>query len=340
MAGARATLRLRRIGIAVVVVAGFVASVLFSLLIGRAGGPIAPIWTANGFLAGALILLPRTWSAAVAAICVAAQAAVGLAVGDGWLRAIANPSVNLAEAAVAAWLAVRFCGARARRLSLRELLLLPIGAIVPAAIVGGVLGAGVNALLLGQDPIFGWAAWAFPGGFGMVIVLPALLLMTRVRQYREFHRSPWEVAAIALGLVLLMAPVMLERDLPLEFLVYPALTYVAFRLGPPGAAIAGGLIGLVTLTLVTLGHGHAAFPLTLAVAARVRLVELATTALLFTSLATAGALADQLRLRRLMLWRDTAARAARQRARRAEMLAAEALAEAPLTALRAAASAG
>jgi hypothetical protein len=73
----------------------------------------------------------------------------------------------------------------------------------------------------------------------------------------------------------------------------------------------------------------------LGVAARVRLVELSTAALLFTSLATTGALADQLRLRRMMLWRDQAARAARLRARQADVLAAEALAEAPLKPRRA-----
>jgi integral membrane sensor domain MASE1 len=335
MAGVSRTLRIRRLGIATVVVAGFMASMLFSLLTARAGGQIASIWTANGFLAGGFILLPRIWSAPAAAICFIAQLIVGVLIGDGWLRALANPVVNTAEAAMAAWLAVRFCGARARRLSMRELLMLPVGAIVPAAIFAGVIGAGLNLVLIGQNPISGWASWAVSGAFGMVIVLPAMLLMTRITQYREFHRPLWEVVAIALGLAALVAPVYFDRDLPLEFLLYPALTFVAFRLGPPGVAIAGGLIGLVTTSMVVIGHGQGAFPATLGAAARVRLVELSTAALLFTSLATAGALADQLRLRRMMLWRDQAARAARLRARLAELLAAKALAEAPLVPRRA-----
>jgi len=321
------------------VVAGYLGSVLFSLLVALTDGHAATVWTANGFLAAGLILLPAAWRAPVAAICVVGQAAISLAVGDGLLRATLYPLVNLIESGLAAWLAVRFCGAHARRLSLRELMLLPIGAIIPAAIVGGLIGAAADAALGGQDLLADFAAWAAPGGFGMLIVTPALLLITRIRQYKEFHRSPLEVAAIALGLCGLAVSIFVARGMPLQFLVYPALTFVAFRLGPPGAAIAASVVGLVVLPLVVLNHGPASFAAAFAVADRVRLVELAVTSLLFTTLATAGALADQLRLRRMMIWRDQAARAARGRARRAEWLAAEALDAASARTRRDAASA-
>jgi hypothetical protein len=61
---------------------------------------------------------------------------------------------------------------------------------------------------------------------------------------------------------------------------------------------------------------------TLDMSGRLRLTQIFVAAALFTGLATAGALADQARLRRLMLWRDRAARSARIRARDAERLAA------------------
>jgi integral membrane sensor domain MASE1 len=325
MAGASGSLRFGRAVLAAAVVAGYAASVLFSILVARSGGQGASVWTANGFLAGGLILLPRVWRAPVATICVVSQIGISLAAGDGALRATLYPLVNLIEAGLAAWLAVRFCGAHARRLSLRELVLLPLGAIIPAAIVGGLVGAAVNAALNGQGLLAGWVAWAAPGGFGMLIVLPVLLLATRLRRYKEFRRSPLEVMAITLGFGGLTASIFLQSGMPLQFLIYPALTFVAFRLGPPGAAIAGCLVALVCLPLVMLSHGPASFAPALDLTDRVRLAELAVSTLLFTTLATAGAFADQLRLRRLMIWRDQAARAARRRARRAERLAGEAL---------------
>jgi integral membrane sensor domain MASE1 len=121
MQGDTAHVRSHRAGLAAVLAAGYAASVLLSVLVSRFGGPAASLWTANGFLAGAFILLPRRWRLGVAASCVIAEGAISLAAGDGPARAALYPLVNLLEAALAGWLAIRFCGVRARRMSLREL---------------------------------------------------------------------------------------------------------------------------------------------------------------------------------------------------------------------------
>src|SRR6202011_16406 len=136
----------------------------------RIGGQTAAIWTANGFLAGALILLRGSWRTAGGALCLLFQPAPSLALGDGVARALLQPPLNLIEAGLAAWLAVRFAGARTRRLSLSKLSLLLIGAIVPAAMIAAVIGAVFNRVVWGQDLIAGWLAWAIPGGLGMAIV--------------------------------------------------------------------------------------------------------------------------------------------------------------------------
>jgi integral membrane sensor domain MASE1 len=298
MQGDTANVRSYRAGLAAVLTAGYVASALLSVLVGRFGGPIASLWTANGFLAGAFILLPRRWRIGVAATCVTAEAAISLATGDGLARAALYPLVNLLEAALAGWLAIRFCGA--------------------------VAGAVVNATLQGQPLLDGWMAWAAPGGLGMAIVLPAVLLAVRAGQYKEFDRSRLETVAILAGLGALVAAVFLERDLPLHFAIFPALTVVAVRLGPPGAAAAGLLAAMIALPLTMLDQGAAALAPGLGAAGRVRLTELVVAAALITTLVTAVAVGEQTRLRRLMLGRDRAARAARLRARRAERAAAEA----------------
>jgi integral membrane sensor domain MASE1 len=163
----------------------------------------------------------------------------------------------------------------------------------------------------------------------MVMVLPIVLLAPRAGQYKEFQRAPLEVAALLAALGGLTAAIFLQRDLPLQFLIFPALTLVAVRLGPAGAAVAGFVVAMVCLPLVMLGDGPSAFSLALDKASRIRLTELVVVAALLTALVTAGAVAEEARLRRLMIGRDRAARAARIRARQAERLAAEVQAARP-----------
>jgi integral membrane sensor domain MASE1 len=313
----------RRAAVTTALVASYAASVLFSLLMSRAGAQAASIWTANGFLAGAMVLLTGRWRIGAVVASFAFQAIASLAVGDGLARALLHPVVDLAEAALAAWLAVRFCGAHARRLSLRKLTLLILAAIVPAAAFGGVIGAGVDAVLAGQEFVDGWLAWAIPGGLGMALVLPGLLLAARESQYREFRRSALEIGGLMGGVCGLTAAISFQNELPLQFLIFPALTLIAFRLGPPGAAVAGFVVAMIALPLVVLGHGPAMLASSLESVGRVRLTEGVVAAALFTTLATAGAVADQSRLQRLLVNRDRAVKSARQRARQAERLIAE-----------------
>jgi integral membrane sensor domain MASE1 len=318
--------RWRDAALTAALVGGYAASVLFSFLMSRLGGQTASIWTATGFLAAALILLDGRWRIGAAAACVLFQTLASLAVGDGPARALANPPVNLLEAAIAAWAAIRFCGARTRRLSLRKLSLLILAAIAPATMLGAVIGAVVNAVLFGQDLVTGWLSWAVPTSLGMAIVLPGVLIMVRETQYTEFRRSPIEVVGLLAGVCGLASAVYYQSQIPLQFTVFPALTLVAFRLGPPGASVASFLVGIISLSLVTLGRGPAMLSTALDGFQRVRLTEAVVAAALFTSLVTAGALADQARLRRLVMNRDKAVRAARARARDAERAGAAAAA--------------
>ena len=323
MARAGAPIRVRNAIAFAGLVAGYAASVLFSVFMSRMGGQTSSIWTATGFLAGALMLLTGRWRLTAAALCLAFQAAVSLAVGDGIGSALLGPIITLFEAALTAWLAVTYCGARARRLSLRNLALLVVGAIFPAAMLTAALGAGVNFVLRGQGFIDGWLAWAVPSGLGMTIVTPALLLLAREEQYKEFRRSPLETGGLLGGLIGLTAAAFYQTELPLQFVIFPALTLIAFRLGPPGAAIAGFFVAVICLTLVTLGHGPAVLATALDPLGRVRLTQVVVTAALCCTLATAMAVAEQARLRQLLVSRDRAVREAMRRARAAERMASE-----------------
>jgi len=318
MAGARAPIRFRPAILVAALVAGYVASVLFSIFLGRTGGPTPSIWTATGFLTGALILLQGRWRVAAAALCLGFQAAVSFAVGDGLARALTGPPVDLLEAGLAAWLAVTFCGARRRRLSLRDLTLLMLAAIAPAAAIGALPGAGINFALRGQGLFDGWLAWAVPSGLGMAIVTPTLLLLSREEQFKEFRRSHVETGGLLGGVCGLTAAAFFQNELPLQFVIFPSLTLVAFRLGPPGAAVAGVFVAAICLSLATLGHGLA--PPALSQLGRIRLTQVVVTAAFCGALATAVIVAEQARLRRLLVSRDRAVRAALLRARRAERI--------------------
>jgi integral membrane sensor domain MASE1 len=323
MAGVGAPIRVQSAIAFAGLVAGYTASVLFSIFMSRMGGQTSSIWTATGFLAGALILLTGRWRTAAVALCLAFQAAVSLAVGDGVGSALAGPAITFFEAGLAAWLAVSYCGARGRRLSLRKLALLILGAIAPAAMLAAVAGAGLNFLLRGQGFIDGWLAWAIPSGLGMTMVTPALLLIARESQFKEFRRSHLETGGLLGGVCGLTAAAFYQSELPLQFVIFPALTLVAFRLGPPGAAIAGFFVAVICLSLVMLGHGPAVLATELDLLGRVRLTQVVVTAALCSTLATATVVAEQARLRQLLVSRDRAVRAALLRARAAERMLAD-----------------
>jgi integral membrane sensor domain MASE1 len=293
-------------------VAGYAVSVLLSFVLSRAGAQTSTIWTASGFLVGSLVLLPGRWRVIAVAASLACQTLASIAVGDGWARALIGPLGVLFEAGLAAWLAVRYCEVRSRRLGLRRLTLLIIGAVIPATLVGSAVGALINMATLGQTFAAGWALWATNTGLGMAIVLPALLLLVRYEQYKEFRR-PWlEVAGLIVGVCGVSLAVYLQSGLPLHFVIFPTLTLIAFRLGPPGAAVAGFCVATICLICAVEGHGPGMLVASLSAAARMRLTEVILATAIFTSLATADAVADQLRVRRMLIDHDRAVRARRR----------------------------
>ncbi|MBS0411022.1 MAG: MASE1 domain-containing protein [Proteobacteria bacterium] len=302
--------------------AAFAGSIAMSMFLSRDGDAGSAIWTANGFLVGALLILPRPWAAAVLAASIAVQAGLGMVAGHPPARTIVLTLVNGGQCLFAAWLTQRYCGIHARRLGLVRLTRILVFAVLPSAVIGGLAAAIIGLAFPHRLFVPVWRDWAVSGGLGMALVLPGLLLAARFGQYRDFRRSGVETAGLFAGLAALTLAVFLQSELPLFFVVFPAVTLIAFRLGPPGAALAGLLVGAVALPLTLLGDGPAALARVLDFPAQVRLAEAFVAAVLITGVATASALADQNRLRRLLIWRDRSARASRQRAQEAERIAA------------------
>ena len=322
MTGAGTPFKLRNAGLTAALVAGYVASATVGIGFGRGVEAIPSAGTASGFLVGALILLSGPWRLLAVALCLGFQGIASFVAGDGVARALISPLCVLLQAGLAGWLAVAYGGARARRISLRRLALLIVAAIAPAAFIGGAVGALLEAVFLGRPFAEDWAFWAITAGCGMAIVLPALLLIVRREQYREFSRSWFESVGLIAAVCGVALAVYIQNGLPLHFVIFPALMLVAFRLGPPGAAVAGLCVAAICLICAAEGHGPGMLVTGFGPAARLGLTEVILATAIFTSLAAADAVADQQRVRRLLVNHDRYVRAARRKSRAAAQLVA------------------
>lgn len=281
----------------------------------RRDAAMAAFWPANGFLAAACILLPPNYRWATLGAAALLNAIIACALGYSAGSSILFATANAMEAGLAAVLALRYCGVKARRLGLRRLVQLLVIAILPAAFASTVFVCLMGSFAFHTPPEPFWRAWFLTEVLGMAITLPAVLLIARAPSYPEFRRTWTEAGALLAGLAMLTFGVFAETGLPLMFLPFPAMVLIAFRLGPAGAAGAGLVVVAIATPLTVLGHGPAMLSRAIDFAARVHLVEGFAGAMLFTGLAVGGAVADQARLARRLLTREQALRAARQRAR-------------------------
>lgn len=301
--------------------AAFAGSVAVSVLLSRHGGHGAALWTANGFLVSALLILPRRYAIAVLVACAVSQATIVALAGDGLVRILVATTVNIGDCLLTAWLARRYCGINARRLGLVRLMRILVLAAIPAAFAGSLAAALAYPLFSHRTFANTFSDWMVSSMLGVTMVLPAVLLATRHARYREFYRPWWEIVGLFSGLAGLTALVFFQAQLPILFVVFPAVTLIAFRLGPPGAAAAGFVVGVIALLLTLLGHGPTMLAKDLDFAGQIRLTQVFVCCVLFTGVGTAVALADQTRLRRMLVRRDRVARQSRQRALDAERMA-------------------
>ncbi len=114
---------------------------------------------------------------------------------------------------------------------------------------------------------------------------------------------------MAAGSVLAFTPV----RFPTPIIIFPLMTLIAFRLGPRGAAVAAMMLASVSTSLV-LGTQETHTGATWTLLQKTRGVQFLIGISFFTALATALAIADQKRLKRLWASRTRVARAAQARA--------------------------
>jgi len=296
-----------------VLAVALVASQAFSDFLTRNALGIATLWPTNALLAGGLLVLNDRRRLILTLIAVTSHLAIGLLVGDGIVRAIFYTLLDVGEALLVWWVTRRFFGGPPRVRTMRQLALLTT-LTAPVTLAMAVLAATVLSVGYSLPFVTVLVDWFLCGVLGMAIVLPAVLVLLDSEHRRAFQRPMLEQLGLGLLVAGLSAVVFHAKGMPAPFLLFPVALLAAFRLGPRGAAQASLIVACVAIPLTVHGLWTPQITTDWSQAHQNRLVQVFVGVLFVTSLATGLALAQQERLRRLLVRREQLTRAARARA--------------------------
>ncbi|ODT89635.1 ATP-binding protein [Phenylobacterium sp. SCN 70-31] len=289
----------------------------------EAGG-VDAIWTANAFVIGAILLLPRRWTPVCLAAGFTIQVAIILAFRHTLFDAVAYSLLNFFEAIIVTHLARHLNAVRLTTPGrFARLIFL---ALLPVLIVGsGIVGL-VAHVLYGEFPtamVLNRLAAKF---LGMSLVLPAILLLGHRVAPMAAARPLWEAVAggvLVTGLAALLA----TPAAPLALLsLFPAVTLLGLRMGPRAVILAMVLICAAMLSVgLTIGRS----PILagqMSLSEQITVMQVYLAMIFATGIVTALTATHQQRLRALLASRARSDRRARDRAQAASVAKTEFLA--------------
>jgi signal transduction histidine kinase len=303
----------RQDGILLVLAVALVASQVFSDVLTRNALGIATLWPSNALLAGGLLVLNTRRRIILATVAVISHFGIDLLVGDGPGRALLYTLIDLGEAVLVWRVTRRFFGGPPRVRTMRQLALLTT-LTAPVTLVMAVVAATALSLAYGLPFVTVLVDWFLCGVLGMSIVLPAVLVLLDNEHRRTFQRKLPERLGLFALTAGLAAVVFNPHGAPAPFLLFPTALLVAFRLGPRGAAQASLIVACVAIPQTVNGLWVEQVSIHWSKAHQNQLAQAFVGVLFVTSLAAGLALAQQERLRRLLVRREQLTRAARARA--------------------------
>ena len=303
----------RKALIGLVLIAAYVASTWASLDFGGRDR-VPPFWICNAFIAALVVLVfddrrLRPLFAVAVACSLLPFLLYAPSVLMGLLRAVLNAAEGITTGLMALWI----LGPRRLLRTAGTFVRLVFLAVIPAILINWAAKELILALMGQSNLAVSWRSGLAPHILGMAITLPALILLFQPIP-RELRRSWLETVAIVLGLALATHLSFNVLNLPSGFVLCPLLVIAAFRLGPRGAVFGNLVVALVCLPATISGGGAFALHREWNLAQRAALYQGLVLTSAFGVSFCAFMVADQARLRRLLLMRSVAARDARRRA--------------------------
>ncbi|MDB5459069.1 MAG: integral rane sensor hybrid histidine kinase [Caulobacteraceae bacterium] len=276
------------------------------------GRAVPPFWPCNAFIAAAVVLLGRRpmWLCVFA--CTLGSLPLMIANSTNLDFGVLRVMLNVGEGLLAGWLAKTVLGPRGLLRTAADFVRLQLLAVLPAATFN--LAARELVLrLMGSSDVLTWRSAFLPHLLGMATVLVAVLLLFQAAR-GEVKRSRLETTAILSALGLVTYAVVHHARLPVAFIVSPLLLMIAFRLGPRGSIFGNLIVCLICLPAAVSGDGPFSLHPEWDLQARALIYQAVCLCSLIGVSLGAFIVAEQARLRRLLVRRAASARDSRRRA--------------------------
>jgi signal transduction histidine kinase len=146
---------------------------------------------------------------------------------------------NMAEIIVGALLLRRFIGPDAAMDRVEHVggMLVALGTATAISATVGTLSMLAGGVVDGSDATEFWRTWWLGDTSGGLVVLPLMLAWARDPAAAWRRIRTWEGAAV-IAAVTALGIIALSTQEPITYLVFPALIWIAFRFGSPGATLA------------------------------------------------------------------------------------------------------
>jgi diguanylate cyclase (GGDEF)-like protein len=234
------------------VYAGIYKLILIGSSFGASVG--ATFWPASGVTVSVLILRPRReWPVYLVAIWVADF--LMDTHGGGYSVAVSCgiATANCAEPLFSTTLLRRLVGGRPELSNTRDLGLFYLAAVGAGPLLSATI-ASFWQWMLGMNSIWPFLGrWYVGDSLGVVVIAPVILSIARNHARPKPSEVYTVVPLVSLAGGILAAPFATRVGLP--YLVIPALSVIAIRIGTRAAAVAVFLIGMIVEVLTALGSG-------------------------------------------------------------------------------------